>query len=331
MLMTYFHDAVSKKRGSGTKTEMAYVASLCSKLPISMIDEAGNLYVDLRTEPHHRTCFTAHTDTVHHNEGENGYTVDGDVWRANGDALGADDGAGIALLMHLIDHKVPALYAFFRGEECGANGSSTAAQTDMFDGIDRAIAFDRAGYHDVITHQAGGRCCSNVFADALSTALSNEEFSLAYVPCDKGVFTDTANLIDLIPECTNVSVGYFDQHSDREKQDVAFLQLLADKIVTIDWDALPTERSTYQPKDKFSERGWRYKTSPFITTLEDALDGDEKGLRELLIESIGEEYRYYIDRLTIDYPALTDAYDDSLAGVDDETVLSSILSECSVI
>lgn len=306
------HEAVSRKRGAGSKTEQAYVAYLCRRLPVTMIDEAGNLYVDLRTSPEHRTLFTAHTDTVSHGEGENVYSIEGSVWRATqGSTLGADDGAGIALLMHLIDRKVPALYTFFRNEEGGGYGSSTAAQTNMFDGIDRAIAFDRADYHDVITHQSGGRCCSEEFAGALAWALSNEEFTLAYSPCSQGVFTDTANLTDLVPECTNVSVGYFRQHSEHENQDVDFLQLLADKIVTIDWDALPVARKLEPRKGKYDKYYADHYADPvgahsdaLYDALAEAMDGDTTAIKEELVQYFGEEYRRYIRDLVIPFKAL---------------------------
>jgi hypothetical protein len=321
---------------------MQYAAYLTQRLPISMIDEAGNLYVDLRTEPHHRTCFTAHIDTVHHKAGSNTYTIDGDHWKAQGDALGADDGAGIALLMYLIDHKVPALYVFFRGEEVGGTGSTWAAanMVELFSTVDRAIAFDRAGYHDIITKQSGGRCCSDEFALALSEALTNEEFTLAFTPCDTGVFTDTANLIDIVSECTNVSCGYFSQHGDREKQDVAFLQLLASQIVKVDWDALPVKREAApKPKARWAQNwecwGADDSDAPAVDDkLYDALAAAELGtfgpIREVLNEYLGEDYKSYVNSLTFPEKAIDAAFGALLDGEDYEYVLSLLWGEVYV-
>jgi len=335
-LLEDLHRAVSLKRGSGTITEMQYAAYLTQRLPVSMIDEAGNLYVDLRTEPHHRTCFTAHIDTVHHKSGPNVYTIDGQFWKASGDALGADDGAGIALLMHLIDHRVPALYILFRGEECGGTGSSWAADNmaELFSNIDRAIAFDRAGYHDVITKQEGGRCCSDEFATSLSEALTNEEFTRAFTACDTGVFTDTANLVDIVPECTNVSCGYFSQHGDREKQDVEFLQILASRIVEIDWDALPVKREMYQkPKTRWSEDWACWDDSDIPRSGPDtgeelykALCLAEQGvytpLRGLLSDHLGAEYAPYVNKLNFSTIAIDTAFEAILDGEDEDYVYS---------
>jgi len=142
----------------------------------------------------------------------------------------------------MIEAGVPAYYVFFRGEERGGIGSKWLAEEmpALFASIDRAVAFDRADYYDVITHQSGGRCCSDEFAQALCDALGTGEDW--FLPCDGGVYTDTAEFTDLVPECTNVSVGYKHQHGDREEQDIEFLQRLAALAVAVDWDALPTKR-----------------------------------------------------------------------------------------
>lgn len=254
VLMQVLFKALTMRRASGSTTESQFVAWLCNRLPLTMIDEAGNIHVDIRTSPMHRTMFTSHTDTVHRQGGVNTIRIDkqegATYWRADeGACLGADDGAGIALMMHMIDRCVPGYYLFFRGEERGGIGSTWLAEhmPEACADIDRCVSFDRADYMDVITHQAGGRCCSDAFAQALASALTTHDLSLAYTPDSTGVFTDSANLTGLIPECTNLSVGYKYQHGDSEWQDVTFLAMLAAQLVQVDWDALPTERD---PKAK---------------------------------------------------------------------------------
>lgn len=235
--------ALTWRREYGTKTEAAYVAWLVNRLPVSMIDCAGNIHVDTRTAPHHRTMFTSHTDTVHHGGGVNNVHVDDKFWRAGkGHALGADDGAGNAIMAHMIERGVPGYYIFFRGEECGGVGSKWLAEEmpHVFDDIDHAVAFDRADYYDVITHQGGTRCCSDEFAEALATELSTDEHWMT--PCNGGVYTDTAEFIETVPECTNISVGYKHQHGDREYQDVEFLWDLAQRMIHVNWSELPVKR-----------------------------------------------------------------------------------------
>ena len=246
--------AVTLKRDYGSATEAAFVAWLTRQVHVTMVDAAGNLHVDTRTLPAHRSMFTAHTDTVHSSGGPNTVRVDGKYWRADkGAALGADDGSGCALLAYMIEMGVPGYFVFFRGEECGGIGSKWLAEEmpGLFSEIDRAIAFDRADYYDVITHQAGGRCCSDTFAQALADKLSTDDNW--YMPCDTGVYTDTAEFIGLIPECTNISVGYKHQHGDREWQDVEFLWKLAGTCVSIQWDLLPTERDPKVTENKYDD------------------------------------------------------------------------------
>lgn len=251
-LMRTLHRCLSVKRPHGGVGESTLAAWVASQVTVTMIDGAGNIHIDTRSSPKHRTLLTAHLDTVHHHDGHNAITLDGKYWRGRGAALGADDGSGVALIMHLLSTGFQGYAVLFRGEECGGVGSKWLADEmpELLKEFDRAVAFDRAGYHDVITHQARGRCCSDKFAEALGQALTTEDFSMAYVPCDGGVYTDTAEFIHLIPECTNLSVGYFSQHGSEEHQDVEFLQTLANQLETVRWDDLPTERDpkVYEPK-----------------------------------------------------------------------------------
>ena len=263
-LMRTLYKALRLRRSHETMTEARFVAWLCQTLPVTMIDGAGNIHVDLRTAPEHRTMFTAHTDTVHSNGGDNHIRLDSSdparvLWRADtGACLGADDGAGIALMVHMIAAQVPGLYVFFRAEECGGLGSTYMADhfSNCLKSIDRCISFDRADQCDVITHQAGGRCCSDTFAQALADRLTTQDLTLAYFPNDGGVFTDSANLTGHIAECTNLSVGYKHQHGDGEYQDVTFLQRLADQLVLVPWDTLPTDRD---PKAAYTD----YTRTPY--------------------------------------------------------------------
>ena len=79
------------------------------------------------------------------------------------------------------------------------------------------------------------------------------QINMAYQPDSTGVFTDTANMIDHIGECTNLSVGYMFQHGKREWQDFPFLFDLRDALISLDPALLQLER---QPgEDDFD---WSY-------------------------------------------------------------------------
>ena len=221
--------------------------------------------VVITTDHGSRTMISAHVDTVHGYEGRQIIEYDSEMeiihkptkhaeqW---GDCLGADDGAGIWLLLQMMQAGVPGTYVFHYGEEKGGVGSSGIASEfpDFLRKFDRAVAFDRKGTTDIITHQAGGRCCSDEFAKTLAGELNAVGQRLSMAPDNGGIFTDTANYIEVIPECTNISCGYEGAHSPSEYVDVEYLFRLRDALLDIDWEALPTVRD---PKVKdYGDFGW---------------------------------------------------------------------------
>jgi len=217
--------------------------------PFTYTDAVGNLHIDTRTTADHKTLFVAHVDTVHKSEGVNKIRKTDTRWYADGAQLGADDGAGCAMLMHLLRGGVPAYYIFTQGEEKGGIGAKYLADNykELLGTFDRAIAFDRRGNDSVITHQGWGRCCSDLFGDALADALNTDDMDMMYARDDSGVYTDTAEFTDLIPECTNISVGYLHEHTDRESLDILHFQKLANAALKVHWDALPTDRDPTIP------------------------------------------------------------------------------------
>jgi hypothetical protein len=245
--INYVLDLLSYCRPDRSKSEARFIREYLLSVPTARADAFGNVHVDLRTLPSHRTLFVAHTDTVHHVGGFQSVYYDHKVQlvRTRGQCLGADDGAGILVLLNLIRNAVPAYYLFTRGEERGGKGAKYLADHDykLLEHFDRAIAFDRRGTSSVITHQAYGRTCSDVFADALSDLLTNDR--LMYAPDDTGVYTDTAEFIDIIPECTNVSVGYVSEHGPNETLSIPHLFDLMAQTVLVPWDDLPTARDPW--------------------------------------------------------------------------------------
>lgn len=263
--------ALSLARPHASQTTLDFTCLLWEMLPEhlsgprSWLDEANNLHIDNRTQTEHRTLFVAHVDTVHRKEGPNAIIKTPTQWSAGtpGQCLGADDGAGIALLMLLIDANVPGYYIFTQGEECGGIGAKHLAEDhyELLSQFDRAIAFDRKGTDNVITHQGWSRCASDEFGLALADALNatDADGGLFFSPDDTGVYTDTAEFTAIIPECTNLSVGYNSNHGDKETLDMVFFEQLARAVLIVDWDALPTERDPSVVDEE--EIGWTMTSS----------------------------------------------------------------------
>ena len=158
--------------------------------------------------------------------------------------LSADDKSGVTVMLYMIEHNVPGLYYFFLGEERGGIGSGLIARDfktyDHLEGINKCISFDRRNYYSVITHQTYTRCCSDIFAESLCAELNKNGLNMK--PDNTGIFTDSANFVEHIAECTNISVGYFNEHSHQEYQNITFLEQLCKACVNIDWNALEITR-----------------------------------------------------------------------------------------
>jgi hypothetical protein len=279
--------------GKGVEALARYIERMFAGLTFR--DGAGNVHLDLRQrdragKPIQRTLFVAHIDTVHRADGPNRVDVRDPNWlKASGDCLGADDAAGVAILCNLALYGVPAYYVFTQGEERGGIGARFLADRSalLLAQFDRAIAFDRRDVWSVISHQGwSGRCCSDAFAAALADRLNDA--GLLYAPDDTGVYTDTAEFTFAVPECTNISVGYYSEHSKEERLDLNHFVALAKACRKLDWESLPTERDTaelFEPfmptkkgkgkskgksKDKSRFASWDY--TDYDLDLYDALD-----------------------------------------------------------
>jgi hypothetical protein len=235
------------KRPHGSASEQEFVNRfLIEKYDVSVMGEADDPAAYVIFVGESDTLFSCHVDTVHRQGGKQKISYDSNrhvYSKRDGLPLGADDTAGCWIMLEMIDAKVPGTYMFHRGEEVGGIGSSYIADVykHFLGKYERAIAFDRRGSTDVITHQMRGRCASDDFARALADAINQDGDSL-YEPCDMGIFTDTANYTEIIPECTNISCGYMNEHTERETLHLPTLFALRDNCLRIDWEALPTVR-----------------------------------------------------------------------------------------
>ncbi len=220
-------------------------------------DKWGNYFYKIGES---RTVFASHLDTVSKDQTDVVHTFDGNFIKTDGNTiLGADDKAGVTILLHLIRNNIPGLYYFFVGEEVGCIGSGMAStRVDDFKGkYDRIISFDRRDTGSVITYQSSTRCCSDEFAEAICDGLNIS--GLDYNKDDTGVYTDSAEFTSIIPECTNISVGYYNEHTKTESQNIVHLEKLANACLFVNWEELPTQRDPATKEYKKYE-SWRYGT-----------------------------------------------------------------------
>lgn len=256
-------DMLAYRRPAGSVTEAIFIETFIACLPGAYQDTIGNWIVI--TDPASTILFSCHTDTVHHDPGMQTLHVrDGMVSLSNkakrkhSNCLGADDTAGCWILINMIRANVPGTYVFHYGEERGCIGSEALARMhpNWLNRFTHAIAFDRRGTTDVITHQNGSRCASDLFAYDLAERLKAAGLD-GYAP-EHGVYTDTASYVDLVSECTNLSVGYYREHSAAEVLSIDHLAKLRDALLRMNWADLVIARDPTVP-DPDDWGSWRWR------------------------------------------------------------------------
>jgi len=217
-------------------------------------DQFGNYFYKIGDS---NTIFASHLDTVSKEYKKVNHLLDDNLIKTDGKTtLGADDKAGMTIMLWMIKNEVPGLYYFFVGEEVGCIGSGLASKyLNLGDNYDKIISFDRRGTGSVITHQSYSRSCSDGFANDLCSELNKN--GLSYTKDDGGVYTDSAEFMDSISECTNISVGYYKEHTNGEYQDIDHLTKLADACLLVDWENLSVIRDFKIRESKpYSYGGW---------------------------------------------------------------------------
>ena len=250
---------LSYKRPAGSLTEKRYIERWIETIKGIQCDSFGNYFIKIGENP--KNIFTSHLDTVHYQAGYQAIQIVGDRMMLKDQTpkhtcLGADDCAGNFLMMKLIEVQKPSLYYFFRAEEVGGLGSSWAVDNNsaMLSAYDSVISLDRKGTQDVISHQ-GSRTASDAFCDSLADELGPE-----WKRSDSGLFTDSANTVGICRENTNLSVGYFNQHSRFESLSIIHLMDLLKSLMDLNFDNLTIERNAGE-KDYSAYTGWDYSGS----------------------------------------------------------------------
>lgn len=226
-------------------TPFGHETDLESILPSNLNkDKSGNYFIKIGQS---ETLFTCHLDNYCKVKEKVNHVIEGNIIKTdNSTILGADNKAGVVTLLYMISKNVPGTYYFFLGEEpilsggCWGSSELIHNNSEFLKKFKRAIAFDRKKTGSIITRQMAQQCCSDEFADALI-----DEFSKVGVSMQKdktGYYTDTGNFIELIPECTNISIGVWNEHHTDEYVDISYVQKIAESACKIDWESLPTKR-----------------------------------------------------------------------------------------
>ena len=267
-------------------------------------DGMGNYYIQIGETP--STMFTCHLDTADKNQTKVKHVFDGNIIRTDGSSiLGADDKAGMTVILYMIKKQVPGLYYFFIGEEVGCVGSRKLAaawtKTEFSKYITKVVSFDRRGTDSIITHQMFGRCCSDEFGQELANRMNATGNKMKMELDDTGILTDSAKFVKLVPECTNISVGYQNEHTGRECQDIEFLRRLCNTVVKVDWETLPVKRDALEEDDYdnyYGGFGYESMSKYNYGNYEENSEWKEENYTHVLLD--GKTKRVYIATSRID-------------------------------
>ena len=154
-----FLELTSRTYPHGTERELFHLLNKDLKE-----DEFGNLFIKIGESD---AMFTSHLDTATKALCTVNHIFDKNIIKTDGKSiLGADDKAGVTIMLYMIEHNVPGLYYFFLGEEVGCIGSKKVAgvqKVEKIPGINKVISFDRRGTGSIITFQSSKRSCSDKF------------------------------------------------------------------------------------------------------------------------------------------------------------------------
>ena len=270
-----------------------------------MKDKWGNYFKVIGDS---NVMFTSHLDTACKEKSKvnlrHFFIKNQEIIKTDGTSiLGADDKAGVTIMLYLMAKNVPGIYYFFLAEEIGGIGSGKVAkafyENTLLSKIKKVVSFDRRGYYSIITHQLGERCCSDLFAETLCNELS--DLGLKMKLDETGIFTDSANFMNNISECVNISVGYFNEHTKKEIQNITYLDTLCRVLSKVNWENLPNSRKqTYSDEilDKYLNKINIINNSIFANNYRFTLD-ENNNLFFVLKTNTDKPYTMYNDLFSI--------------------------------
>lgn len=220
-------------RGASGHTEnvQEYVINRLSKIEgIKINRHGGNIVATLsNSEEGIRLGINAHMDTVHAFRDDRKVYLDvleGDEILSTNDAcLGADDRAGLALVLALMEDFSDSshrMHQTFEGsliawitvdEEIGCIGAEELSRMGFFENLDMSITFDRRNERDIVCKNFSGDFCDVSYAKAFVKA--GENIGQVWRPVE-GSISDAMTSSEASVNSVNLSVGYDSEHTTYE-------------------------------------------------------------------------------------------------------------------
>lgn len=209
------------KSGEEHKVREYLLYNLAGMVDSLVVDQLGNIYGFKKYGFKGQTVLlSAHMDIYDDFNTECKIEIIDEIWRRPGEILGADDRAGVAMLLMLLNDLEytgfdgTIKFAFTVQEECGRAGASAIPKRFLAD-IDFAIVLDRRGSGDLVTNCNGVRYCSKEFENRVEKVVSNLSLNSTFKPVTGGI-SDITVWSSYGIESVNVSIGFYNEHTEFE-------------------------------------------------------------------------------------------------------------------
>ncbi|WP_239984613.1 M20/M25/M40 family metallo-hydrolase [Lentibacillus sediminis] len=166
----------------------------------------------------------AHLDTAFEIESDRKIIKADTIWSSNKGILGADDRAGVAVLLNVAEYLVNSnfsgkvKYIFTVEEESGLVGARNMDEYFLW-GTGAAIVVDRRGKGDIVTSCGGSiPFCDGAYGEFFEEVAAGE--GLTGWNCTNGGSSDTRIWAEHGIQSVNLSVGYMNEHTDEESLDI---------------------------------------------------------------------------------------------------------------
>lgn len=233
------------------KEMMAFIRNFPSKRKLE-----GNDFVFIEGAKDTPFVLVAHVDTLPRKRVE--LVQNGVVITNKGGLLGADDRAGVfvALKTYCLADVQPHLLFTDREEVGGIGAKEVAHNMDRPEGVKLLIELDRKGCNEYVTYQDQQQGVH----DYVQKFGFREEFGSYSDIADIGPAWNCASV--------NLSVGYYNQHTEKESLHVDELNLTIDRLLRMMADpitkAYPPPEDMYQGFgfcDRYRPGDWGYSVS----------------------------------------------------------------------
>ena len=185
-------------------------------------DDHGNILAEKRYGLGKTILLSAHMDVVSPDINPNAKIIkDANIWKRESGILGADDRAGVAMIIHILKELEGSQFkgnikiAFTTEEEIGQIGAENIDKS-FFNDISYAISLDRKNGLDIVTRSPYKKYCSDTFGQFF------EEQSEIFMNTNKGYRTVEGGRSDLRVwsqlgiDSVNISIGFYDEHREGE-------------------------------------------------------------------------------------------------------------------